>query len=66
MMSIQVETSPVLKTGTPTELFAIAGKPWPSFELSSDDKKLLAVVPEVAADEQPMTVVVDWRATAAK
>lgn len=28
--------------------------------LSGDGKKFLAVVPETAADEQPLTVVVNW------
>ncbi len=66
MMSLPVQTSPSLRTGTPTALFTIPGRAWLNFRLSNDGKKILAVVPESAADEQPMTVVVNWPATLAK
>ncbi len=59
-MAIPIVTDPTLKTGSPTELFTIAGKPWLSFGVSRDGTRFLAVVPESAADEQPMTVVVNW------
>ena len=62
LMSLPVKTSPSLQTGTPVALFTVRGKPWQSFAPSSDGKKFLAVVPETAADEQPMTVVVNWTA----
>ena len=62
LMSLPVRTSPSLQTGTPVALFTVRGKPWQSFAPSSDGKKFLAVVPETAADEQPMTVVVNWTA----
>ena len=62
LMSLPIRTSPSLQTGTPVALFAIQGKPWLNFDLSADGKKFLAVVPEVAADEQPLTVVVNWTA----
>ena len=60
MMALPIVTDPTLKTGSPKELFRIAGKPWLNFRVSRDGTRFLAVVPEVAADEQPMTVVVDW------
>ena len=60
MMALPIATDPTLKTGSPRELFTIAGKPWLNFRVSKDGTRFLAVVPEVAADEQPMTVVVDW------
>ena len=62
LMSLPVQTSPSLQTGTPVALFTVQGKPWLSFALSSDGTRFLAVVPESAADEQPMTVVVNWPA----
>ncbi|HSB36356.1 MAG TPA: LpqB family beta-propeller domain-containing protein, partial [Thermoanaerobaculia bacterium] len=60
MMALPIATNPTLKTGPPTPLFTIAGKPWLNFRVSRDGTRFLAVVPESAADEQPMTVVVDW------
>ncbi len=60
MMALPVVTAPSLKTGSPAVLFTIAGKPWLNCRISRDGKRFLAVVPEVAADEQPQTVVVDW------
>jgi Tol biopolymer transport system component len=66
MMALPIKTSPTLQTGAPAALFTIAGKPWVNFRVSRDGTKLLAVVPESAADEQPMTVVVNWPATLAK
>ncbi|MEX2384207.1 MAG: protein kinase [Thermoanaerobaculia bacterium] len=62
LMSLPLRTSPSLATGAPVALFTIEGKPWLNFALSADGKKFLAVVPEIAADEQPMTVVVNWTA----
>jgi Tol biopolymer transport system component len=66
MMGLPIATAPSLKTGSPTALFTIAGKPWLNFRISRDGTRFLAVVPEVAADEQPMTVVVDWPASLKK
>lgn len=59
-MSLPIRTSPSLQTGTPVALFKLEGKPWLNFQLSTDGKKFLAVVPQVAADEQAWTVVVNW------
>ena len=63
MMALPVQTSPVLRTGTPTAIFTISGRPWLNFQISRDGTRFLAVVPESSADEQPMTVVVDWAAS---
>ncbi len=60
MMSVPVSTSPSLRTGPPAPLFAVSGKRWLGFALSPDGKKFLAVVPDVSADEQPMSVVLNW------
>ncbi|MEX1245364.1 MAG: protein kinase [Thermoanaerobaculia bacterium] len=66
LMSLPLRTSPSLATGAPVALFTVEGKPWLSFALSADGQKFLAVVPEAAADEQPMTVIVNWTAGIAK
>jgi Tol biopolymer transport system component len=60
LMSLPVTTQPSLQTGEATALFTIPGRPWLDFDVSRDGKKLLAIVPEIASDEQPMTVVVNW------
>lgn len=66
MISLPVKTSPSLQTGAPVTLFTIPGKQWVSFEVSADGKKFLAVVPEIASDEQPLTVIANWPREAAK
>ncbi len=62
MMSVPVSTSPSLRTGPPKPLFTFSGRRWFGFALSGDGKRFLAVVPDVSADEQPMTVVLNWTA----
>ncbi|MEP6995649.1 MAG: protein kinase, partial [Acidobacteriota bacterium] len=66
LMSLPIRTSPSLQTGTPVRLFKLEGKPWLSFQLSSDGKRFLAVVPQTTADEQPWTVVVNWTSEAGR
>jgi Tol biopolymer transport system component len=63
LTAVPVRTSPTLEVGAPTALFTIPGKPWIDFAVSKDGKRFLAVAPEVTADDQPMTVVVDWPAS---
>jgi Tol biopolymer transport system component len=60
MTSVPVRTSPSLQLGAPTTLFALKGDPWVSFDVSPDGKRFLAIVPEVVADQLPLTVVVNW------
>jgi Tol biopolymer transport system component len=60
LMSLPIRTSPSLQTGTPVQLFKVEGQPWLNFQLSTDGKKFLAVVPQTSAAEQPWTVVVNW------
>jgi hypothetical protein len=43
-------------------LFALKGPIWSSFDVSADGKRFLALVPEVVANEQPLTVVLNWTA----
>ena len=62
MTVVPVRTSPTLEVGTPMALFQITGKQWLDFAVSNDEKRFLAVAPEMATDDQPMTVVVDWQA----
>ncbi len=61
LVSVPVRTSPSLWLGTPNVLFETKGTAgWTTFDVSSDGKRFLAIVPEVVAAEQPLTVVVSW------
>jgi Tol biopolymer transport system component len=60
MTSVPVRTSPSLQLGAPAPLFALKGDAWRSFDVSPDGKRFLAIVPEVEADQLPLTVVVNW------
>jgi Tol biopolymer transport system component len=63
LMSIPVRTSPSLELGNPAPLFPLSGKwLWMDFGLSPDGRRFLAVVPEVVANELPLTVVANWTA----
>jgi serine/threonine protein kinase len=54
------KTSPSLELVIPTALFAINGPAWAGFEVSSDGKRFLAIVPKIVADELPLNVVANW------
>jgi hypothetical protein len=61
MMSVPVRTAPSLEVGAPAALFPTPGKwSWVNFDVSPDGQKILAIVPEVVADELPLTAVVNW------
>jgi serine/threonine protein kinase/Tol biopolymer transport system component len=61
MMAVSVRTAPSLEVGTPSPLFAIGGRwGWRDFEVSTDGKRFLAVVPQSMANEQPLSVVQHW------
>ncbi|HEY2798267.1 MAG TPA: protein kinase [Thermoanaerobaculia bacterium] len=69
MMSVPVRTSPALQVGSPTALFKLKGPRLQAFSadrfgfsMSQDGKRFLVTIPEVVADELPLTVVLDWRA----
>jgi Tol biopolymer transport system component len=63
LLSVPVRTTSSLQIGTPTPLFEFqAGKAWPDFDVSTDGKRFLAIVPDSLARNQPLTVVsnVTW------
>lgn len=63
LMSVSVHTAPSLELGAPVTLFSLEGKwSWLDFDVSPDGKRFLAVVPEVVANELPLTVVANWTA----
>jgi len=54
VVSVPVPVSPALQPGKPQTLFVIGGKGWIDFDVAPDNR-LLAVVKEVAAGEEPLT-----------
>jgi hypothetical protein len=61
VVSVPVQTSPLLVLGAPRELFGLPGKhSWSGFVMSPDGKRFLAIVPEAVSGEQPLTVVTNW------
>jgi eukaryotic-like serine/threonine-protein kinase len=63
LWSVPVSTNPVLRVGAPTLLFTA---PSGSFDVFPDGKRILVQVPEVSADELPLTVIVNWPAATAR
>jgi Tol biopolymer transport system component len=62
MMAVPIVTSPSLRIGTPTPLFDVdVRRPWLGFEVSPAGR-FLAIVSETRANEQPLTVVLNWTA----
>jgi Tol biopolymer transport system component len=55
MMAVPVRTTPAVELGAPSTLFAITNKRWVSFDMSADGKRFLVIIPEVVANEQPLT-----------
>ena len=66
LVVVGVRTSGALEVGTPVTLFRLKGPTWTSFDVSADGRRFLAVVPEVVASEQPLTVVLNWTAEIAR
>jgi hypothetical protein len=60
--AVSVRTTPKLELGRPVTLFTPKGSPWAGYDVAPDGSKFLAIVPEVVAIEQPLTVVVNWPA----
>ena len=63
MMSVDVTTTPVLKTGTPTLLFR--GAPVLDWTVTRDGQKFLMAVPSGAdsTTSTPYRVVLNWTST---
>jgi hypothetical protein len=63
LVSVPVRLGPSVEPGAPALLFAVKGSStWLDFDVSSDGRRFLAVVPEFIADAQPLTVVLNWPA----
>ena len=62
LMVVPAQTAPALQVGEPAAVGALADtQRWSTFEVAPDGK-FLAIVPEIIAGHQPLTVVVNWTA----
>ena len=59
IISIPIRTHPSLQIGEPKMLFELKGYVWTAFDISPDGKRFIAAVPEIVANELPLTVVVN-------
>ncbi len=59
MMSVPLRTTPTVDLGTPATLFAIASRHWISFDVAPDGNRFLVIVPEVVANDQPLTAILN-------
>jgi len=63
VMDVSIHFGSSLEIGVPVRLFAMEGKwPWRDFDVSPDGKRFLAIVPQVMANEQSLTAVLNWPA----
>jgi serine/threonine-protein kinase len=62
LMAVAVQTRPSLRLGTPAALFELPfRRPWYAFDVAPDGR-VLAVVQQARARDQPLTVVLNWTA----
>jgi hypothetical protein len=67
LMAVAVQTRPDLVLGTPVSLFTLPGRRiWKDYDVALDGSRFLAIVTDVLGDEQPLTVVLNWRPDDAK
>ena len=55
VVSVPVRFSPAPQLGKPETLFVVNGKGWIDFDIAPDGKRLLAIVKDIAAAEEPLT-----------
>jgi Tol biopolymer transport system component len=60
VVAVSLRTSPTVQIGSPETLFQL-GRRWLDFDISADGTRLLAIVPEVVADQEPLTAILHWR-----
>jgi serine/threonine protein kinase/Tol biopolymer transport system component len=63
LIAVSVRTTPTLQLGSPAPLFSFEGRrAWVNFDVAPDGKRFLAVTRQLFADEQPLSVVLNWTA----
>jgi Tol biopolymer transport system component len=64
LVSVPVlRTAPAPQFGAPVTLFAWSGRPWIGFDVAQDGRSVLALIPDIVANEQPLTALLHWRET---
>jgi Tol biopolymer transport system component len=61
VMAVPIQTTPTLAAGQPAALFMPRGRGWRHFDVAADGR-FLAIVTHIASNEQPLNVVINWRA----
>jgi dipeptidyl aminopeptidase/acylaminoacyl peptidase len=60
LISVPLHGGAALEAGEPRALFTLPGRyAWAGFDVTPDGRRFLAIVPEVVAREQPVTIVVN-------
>jgi hypothetical protein len=60
LMAVPIRTTPTLQVGRPVALFGLGGvQRWAGFDVLPDGR-FLAIISEIGASEQPLTVVLNW------
>ena len=65
IMAVPVHTNPTPTVGTPIALFAATGRGWRNFEVTAGGR-FIAIVRDIAANAQPLNVVLNWTADVAR
>jgi hypothetical protein len=63
LVAVPVKATPTLELGSPAPLFSFEGRlAWVNFDVAPDGKRFLAITRLLFADEQPLSVVLNWTA----
>jgi Tol biopolymer transport system component len=63
LVAVTVRATPTLEVGSPTPLFSFEGRlGWANFDVAPDGKRFLAITRLLFADDQPLSVVLNWTA----
>jgi Tol biopolymer transport system component len=60
LIAVPVRTAPTLELGKEEILTVLRGKPWIDFDIAADGR-MLAIVRDLVAEEQPLTAKIGWR-----
>ena len=60
LVAVPITIASTLGIGTPATLFAISGSNWVDFDVTRDDQRFLAVIPEVVVNAAPLTALQNW------
>ena len=66
LVAVPVRTLPALELGQEETLAVLKGTPWIDFDVAPEGKRLLAVVRDLVAAEQPLTAKLGWVETIAR